>query len=111
MRSVTALKAQTQLADPELAEALQVSDRTLTRLKATRATQRLPPDLSDRLYAVGSLYALAESVLGDRARALQWMNEPQFGLADAAPKTLLSTEPGRQQIRALLQRMEHSFLG
>jgi uncharacterized protein (DUF2384 family) len=26
------------------------------------------------------------------------------------PRSLLSTEPGRQQVRALLQRIEHGFL-
>ena len=108
-KAISALKTQTQLSDADLAEALQISDRTFTRLKGTRA-QRLAPDLSDRLYAVATLYALAEQVLGDRDTALEWMNAPQFGLAEGTPRSLLSTEPGRQQERALLQRIEHGFL-
>jgi putative toxin-antitoxin system antitoxin component (TIGR02293 family) len=107
--AIAALKAATGLPDAEIAELLQVSERTFTRLKASRA-RRLAPDLSDRVYAVAALYALADEVLGDHATALQWMNAPQFGLAEAVPRALLSTEPGRQQVRALLQRIEHGFL-
>lgn len=109
--ALAALKARTKLPDADLAEALQISDRTFARLKNARTrAQRLAPDLSDRLYAIATLYTLAEQVLGDHDTALQWMNAPQFGLAEAAPRSLLSTEPGRQQVRALLQRIEHGFL-
>ncbi len=108
-KAIAALKSQTQLSDADLAEALQISDRTFARLKHSRVL-RLAPDLSDRLYAVATVYALADEVLGDRDAALQWMNEPQFGLAEAAPRSLLSTEPGRQQVRALLLRIEHGFM-
>lgn len=109
LSAVGALKAATGLTDAEIAELLQISERTFTRLKSSRA-RRLAPDVSDRVYAVAALYALADEVLGDHATALQWMNAPQFGLAESAPRALLSTEPGRQQVRALLQRIEHGFL-
>jgi len=110
--AVSVLKQQTGLSDADLAEVLQISDRTFTRLKQGARGQRLAPDLSDRLYAVATLYTLAEQVLGDgdRETALHWMNAPQFGLAEVTPRSLLSTEPGRQQVRALLQRIEHGFL-
>ncbi|MGB6449738.1 MAG: antitoxin Xre-like helix-turn-helix domain-containing protein, partial [Steroidobacteraceae bacterium] len=67
-------KRATGLADEEVAELLGVGGRTLTRLKAS---PRLPADLSDRLYAVVSVYALAERVFGDRATAIGWLGEPQ----------------------------------
>jgi putative toxin-antitoxin system antitoxin component (TIGR02293 family) len=108
-RTIAALKARTGLADAELAEALQVSDRTLSRLRNAGAA-KLSAELSDRVYAVASVYALAEEVFGERAAALQWMNDPQFGLEEKPPTVLLSTEPGRQQVRALLQRIEHGLL-
>ncbi len=59
---------------------------------------------------MAALYALADEVLGDHAAALELMNALQFGLAESAPRALLSTDPGRQQVRALLQRIEHGFL-
>lgn len=109
-RAVAALKAQTALSDAELAEALQISDRTLSRLKSAAPPTRLPADLSDRLYGVASIFSLAETVLGSHEAALEWMTAPQFGLAQSPPRALLSTEPGRRAVRSLLERIEHGFL-
>ncbi len=100
-------KRATGLADEEIAELLGVGGRTLTRLKASR---RLPADLSDRLYAVVSVYALAERVFGDQAAAIGWLGEPQFALQGRPPRTFLSTELGRHQVRGLLNQVEHGFL-
>lgn len=100
-------KRATGLADEEIAELLGVGGRTLTRLKAS---PRLPADLSDRLYAVVSVYALAERVFGDRAAAIGWLGEPQFALQGRPPRTFLSTELGRHQVRGLLNQLEHGFL-
>jgi putative toxin-antitoxin system antitoxin component (TIGR02293 family) len=96
------------LADQDVAELLHIGGRTLTRVRASK--RRLPADLSDRLYAVASAYAQAERVFGDRKSAIGWLNEPQFALADRPPRELLSTELGRRQVIALLNRIEHGFL-
>jgi len=101
-------KRATQLADTEVAAMLQVGSRTLSRLKAGRS--RLPADLSDRLYAVASIYAFAEEVLGDAVRARSWLAEPQHGLGGKRPRELLGSELGRSQVRGLLRRIEHGFL-
>lgn len=95
------------LADGEIAELLQVGARTLTRLKSAR---RLPPDVSDRLYAVASVYTLAEEVLGDRDTAVGWLGSPQFGLQYHRPLEFLSTELGRQQVMQLLNQIRYGFL-
>lgn len=96
------------LADQDVAELLHIGGRTLTRVRASK--RRLPADLSDRLYAVASAYAQAERVFGDRKSAIGWLNEPQFALAGRPPRELLSTELGRRQVAALLDRIEHGFL-
>ncbi len=96
------------LADEDLARLLQIGGRTLSRLKASRS--RLSPDLSDRLYAVAALYALADDVLGDAQQARRWLEAPQYGLAGRRPRELLSTEVGRREVRALLLRLEHGYL-
>lgn len=95
------------LADEEIAELLQVGARTLTRLKSA---SRLPADVSDRLYAVASIYALAEDVLGDRDVAVRWLGAPQFGLQYHRPREFLSTELGRQQVKSLLNQIEYGML-
>ncbi len=100
-------KRATGLADEEVAELLGVGGRTLTRLKASA---RLPADLSDRLYAVVSVYALSERVFGDRATAIGWLGEPQFALQGRPPRQFLSTELGRHQVTELLNQIEHGLL-
>jgi putative toxin-antitoxin system antitoxin component (TIGR02293 family) len=80
----------------------------LSRLKGARS--RLSAGLSDRLYAVASIYALAEDVLGDGARVRDWFSAPQHGLGGNRPQALLASEFGRSQVRGLLKRIEHGFL-
>ena len=106
--TLTQFKRATRLADADVAAMLQVGSRTFSRLKAARS--RLPADLSDRLYAVASIYAIAEDVLGDAARVRSWLSEPQYGLRGKRPQELLASELGRTQVRGLLQRIEHGFL-
>ena len=101
-------KRATRLADAEVAAMLQVGSRTLSRLKGARS--RLSADLSDRLYAVASIYALAEDVIGDADRVRAWLAEPQHGLGGKRPQALLASELGRSQVRGLLKRIEHGFL-
>jgi putative toxin-antitoxin system antitoxin component (TIGR02293 family) len=72
--------------------------------------KRLPPDVSERLFAVASVYALAIAVFGDTQTAFGWINEPQFGLAGRTPFTLISSELGRREVSSLLQRIEHGLL-
>lgn len=107
--SLARFKSGARLADPEIASLLGIGGRTLSRVKAARR-RRLPPDLSDRLYAIASIYALAERVFGDRDAALGWLQEPQFAFGGETPRALLSSELGREQVRALLQRIEHGLL-
>jgi putative toxin-antitoxin system antitoxin component (TIGR02293 family) len=104
--SLATFKAQSAMADEELAQALEMSPRSLNRLRASRA-QRLPADTSDRLYALSKLYSLAEDVFKDRATALGWLREPQFALGNERPRDWLSSEYGREQVRALLERLRH----
>jgi putative toxin-antitoxin system antitoxin component (TIGR02293 family) len=101
-------KRATRLADADVATLLQVSGRTLSRLKGGKT--RLPADLSDRLYSVASVYSLAEDVFGTADRARAWLVEPQHGLGGKRPQDLVATEFGRAQVRALLRRIEHGFL-
>jgi putative toxin-antitoxin system antitoxin component (TIGR02293 family) len=101
-------KRATRLADADVAALLQVSGRTLSRLKGGKA--RLPADLSDRLYSVASVFALAEDVFGTADRARTWLVEPQHGLGGKRPQELVASETGRSQVRALLRRIEYGFL-
>jgi putative toxin-antitoxin system antitoxin component (TIGR02293 family) len=107
--SLAAFKAATGMSDEAVAQVLNISGRTLTRLRST-SRQRLPSDLSDRLLAVASIYQLAEKVFGDLQTAIGWLNTQQFGLGQRTPRDLLASEIGRKQVQALLQRIEFGQL-
>jgi putative toxin-antitoxin system antitoxin component (TIGR02293 family) len=97
------------LSDSEFAKLLGLGGRTLSRLKSAR-TGRLTAEMSDRLYAVASIYALGETVFGARDLAVAWLEEPQFEFRGRRPRELLATEVGRQQVRSLLLRIEYAQL-
>jgi putative toxin-antitoxin system antitoxin component (TIGR02293 family) len=102
-------KVATGLTDDQISSLLRIGGRTLTRVKGSRA-RRLPADLSDRLYAIASIYALASAVLGSHEAGIGWMSEPQFAFANRPPLDLLSTELGRGQVRELLNQIEYGIL-
>jgi putative toxin-antitoxin system antitoxin component (TIGR02293 family) len=108
-RSLDKFKQSAHLSDEQVAQLLQIGSRTLSRTRGT-SRRRLPPDVSERLFAVASVYALAIAVFGDTRTALGWINEPQFGLAGRVPFALISSELGRRQVSSLLQQIEHSLL-
>ena len=107
--SLAAFKSATGMSDEEVAQLLNIGGRTLTRMRST-SNERLPADLSDRLFAVASIYRLAEDVFGESKIAIGWLNEKQFGLGQRVPRDLLASEFGRQQVRALLERIEYGQL-
>jgi putative toxin-antitoxin system antitoxin component (TIGR02293 family) len=108
-KALDTFKQSARLSDEQLSQLLQVGGRTLSRARGT-SRSRLPPDLSERLFAVASVYALAIGVFGDTETAFGWINEPQFGFAGRTPFALISSELGRRQVSSLLQRIEHGML-
>jgi putative toxin-antitoxin system antitoxin component (TIGR02293 family) len=102
-------KESAHLSDAQVTQLLQIGGRTLSRARGG-SRRRLSPDLSERLFAVASVYALAIGVFGDTETAFGWINEPQFGFAGRTPFVLISSELGRQQVSSLLLRIEHGML-
>jgi putative toxin-antitoxin system antitoxin component (TIGR02293 family) len=102
-------KESAHLSDAQITQLLQIGGRTLSRARGA-SRRRLSPDLSERLFAVASVYALAIGVFGDTETAFGWINEPQFGFAGRTPFVLISSELGRQQVSSLLLRIEHGML-
>jgi len=108
-KSLDVFKESVHLSDEQVAELLQIGARTLTRSRAS-GRKRLPADLSDRLFAIASVYAQAIDVFGDRDDAIGWMNEPQFAFTGRTPRSLLSSELGRGHVMSLLGRIEYGML-
>lgn len=100
-------KARTGLSNAALGRMLCVSARTIDRLEGMA---RMKPALSDRLYRVARIFALAEEVLEDRTQAGEWLASPQAGLGGRVPLESLETEAGTRAVEDELLRIEHGFV-
>jgi putative toxin-antitoxin system antitoxin component (TIGR02293 family) len=105
VQSADALKKGIAVPDGLLAELLGISEKTLARARAGKG--RLDPVVSDRLFRVARIVALAIDVLESETAALHWLKRPQIGLGGRVPLALLATDPGRDQVEKLLLRIEH----
>jgi len=100
-----ALKRRIAIGDDVLARLLGVSEKTLSRSRAANA--RLGPVVSDRLFRVARIGALAIEVLEGEAQAVHWLKRPQIGLGGSTPLALLTTDVGSAEVEKLLLRIEH----
>ena len=88
----------------ELANALDLSPRSLQR---RRRTGRLARYESDRLYRLARIVALADEFLGDHERAVRWLKHPNRALGGIPPVTALDTELGARQVEDILGRIAY----
>jgi putative toxin-antitoxin system antitoxin component (TIGR02293 family) len=107
-RSVEVVRERLELTVPETAALLRVPERTLARRKASR---RLAPDESDRLYRVARIVAHATAVFGSEEKATAWLRRPNRALHGDAPLGHLDTDAGAHLVDAMLGRIEHGIVG
>jgi putative toxin-antitoxin system antitoxin component (TIGR02293 family) len=88
----------------ELAEALDLSPRSLQR---RRRSGRLARFESDRLYRLARIVALAAQSLGDRENAVRWLKRSNRALGGIAPINDVDTELGARQVENLLGRIAY----
>jgi putative toxin-antitoxin system antitoxin component (TIGR02293 family) len=105
VRSAEALKGEIAVADKPFAELIGISEKTLSRARAGQG--RLDPVVSDRLFRLARIVALAIEVLEGEEPAVRWLKRPQFGLGGRTPLSLLATDAGRDEVEKLLLRIEH----
>lgn len=68
------------------------------------------PTLQDTIPdAATRTLALAETVMGDRNRALSWLKSPKRSLGNEAPMDLLDTEPGARAVAELLYSIDDGY--
>lgn len=106
--SLLAIAAGFAIEAPAVASILGIPARTLARRKKER---RLSPEESDRLFRLGRLAALAEQVLGSRARASAWLHAENRALGGATPLSELDTDLGAEQVESALLRLAHGVIG
>ena len=101
---VEALMRASGLTLKELAEALDLSPRSLQR---RRRSGRLARFESDRLYRLARIVALAEQSLGDREHAVRWLKRSNRALGGIAPVNAMDTELGARQVENVLGRIAY----
>ncbi len=96
------------VSERELAEIAAIPPRTLTRRKKEG---RLQSDESDRLVRIALLFDEAKALFdGDTELASKWFRSPKKALGGASPLEYSDTEPGAQEVRDLIGRIEHGVI-
>ncbi len=88
----------------ELAEALDLSPRSLQR---RRRSGRLARFESDRLYRLARIVALAQQSLGNRETASRWLKRSNRALGGIPPIAAIDTELGARQVEDVLGRIAY----
>lgn len=107
--TIDRLKAELEITDVRISSIIGRTPKTLGRLRGGRRT-RLSPIVSDRLFRIARIYALAKSVFEDGGSAREWLRSPQVGLGGSVPLDLLMTEAGERAVEDLLQRIEYGVI-
>ncbi len=88
----------------EMADILEVTDRTLRRYEEDEILNKR---LSERAVEIAMLYSRGEEVFGDRSSFQQWMQSEVPALGHRVPKSFLDTSVGIQMLLDVLGRIEH----
>ena len=88
----------------ELADALDLSSRSLQR---RRRTGRLARFESDRLYRLARIVALARQSFGEDDVATRWLKRSNRALGGVAPIQALDTEAGAREVENVLGRIAY----
>lgn len=102
--SLDVLMKKTGLSIYELADMLELTDRTLRRYEPSDILNRR---LSERVLEIAEVYSRGEEVFGDAASFKQWMESEIPALGHRIPKSLLDTSVGIQMLLDELGRIEH----
>lgn len=96
------------LGDKEYSLTIGISPKTLGRYRS-KPILHLKPNVSDNLYRVARIFALAEDVLEDQDAAQRWLHRPQTGLGERAPLDLMRDDAGSREVEELLYRIEYGI--
>lgn len=81
-----------------------ISPRTLQHRKAR--SESLSKEETDRLVRVARTLALAETIFGNRSKALVWLRTSDITLANRTPISLLQTESGGRLVESMLWQID-----
>ena len=105
--ALEAVMGRLALSREEVAEALQLPERTLARRKREGTLQ---PAESDRLFRLARITAQAAEVLGSTEKSARWLVRPNRALGGRIPLRLLDTDAGTREVEEVLGRIEHGLV-
>jgi putative toxin-antitoxin system antitoxin component (TIGR02293 family) len=100
------VRKEINLSQKDLSGILEITERTLSRRKATKRFNSVE---SDRLYRVIRILLYTESVFGDSEKAQTWLKRPNRSIGGKVPMSLLDTDLGTQQVEDVLKRIEYGI--
>ena len=101
--SLTTLSDQLGVSEKRLIETVNIAQRTVTRRKKEG---RFKSDESERVFRIVRLYERAIETMGTNELAKHWFRTPIPALDGKTPLEFADTEPGAQQVEALLELFE-----
>jgi len=104
-RSVSALAEKLHLGNSVLSRKLGIPQRTLTR-RLSQASPLTPAE-SDRTVRMARVYASAVQMIGDREKAIEWLNTPNRALGGQRPLDQLDTDMGARMVEDVLGRIAY----
>jgi putative toxin-antitoxin system antitoxin component (TIGR02293 family) len=88
-------------------DALIIAQRTLQHRRSRR--EKVTVEESDRVLRAIRVLSLAESVYGNRERALAWLRKPHARLDGRTPLSLLTTDTGSRIVEELLVQIDEGM--
>lgn len=107
-QAIENLRYRLELSLEELAEALAISPRTLSRRKKSGV---LAPKESDRVYRIARVYGHAVEVFEDEEKAARWLKQSHPALDGMTPLEMFDTDLGAQMVDEMLTRIEFGVFG
>ena len=83
---------------------LPVTKRTIEKAKAS---EKLRPDVSDRVLEIGTLYLEGIDLFGSKEAFNEWLNTYLMALGGKMPIDMLNSSNGIQMVRDVMGRIAH----
>ena len=104
-KSFVILTRSMEVTNKELAELVQISDRTLNR---RQKEGKLKADESGRLLRLARIFSLAVDLFeGDETATQKWLSSDNRALKGESPLEASRTEEGAREVENLIARLEH----
>jgi putative toxin-antitoxin system antitoxin component (TIGR02293 family) len=105
--TIASLQEALKLSQEEIAEVINISNRTIIRRKKQG---KLDTDESERVYRLARLYDQAKAFLKKDEFVERWFKTPKRALGDKIPLEYASTDPGAEAVHHLLGQLAHGVL-